>query len=102
MAGIAPTSGIGGGWMGRAVSAGPPAKAPGGGDFAQMLKGRLEEVDGKQQESYTAIKELISGKTDNVLPVINAVAKADLSFKLLMGVRNKVVEAYKQTMSMQV
>jgi flagellar hook-basal body complex protein FliE len=48
------------------------------------------------------MKDLIAGKTEDVLPVVNAVAKADLSFKLLMGVRNKVIEAYKQTMNMQV
>jgi flagellar hook-basal body complex protein FliE len=30
------------------------------------------------------------------------VAKADLSFKLLMAVRNKVIEAYKQTINMQI
>jgi flagellar hook-basal body complex protein FliE len=27
-------------------------------------------------------------------------SKADLSFKLLLGVRNKVIEAYKQTLNM--
>jgi len=71
-------------------------------DFGQLLKTYLGEVDGKQQASYAAIRDLIAGKTDNVLPVVTAVAKADLSFKLLMGVRNKVIEAYKQTMNMQV
>jgi flagellar hook-basal body complex protein FliE len=36
------------------------------------------------------------------VPVVAAVAKADMSFKLLMGVRNKVIEAYRQTMNMQI
>ena len=47
-------------------------------------------------------QELLTGKSEDVLPVVTAVAKADLSFKLLMGIRNKVVEAYKQTMNMQI
>jgi flagellar hook-basal body complex protein FliE len=71
-------------------------------DFAQVLKSYVGAVDQKQQASYAAIKDLIAGKTDNVLPAVHAMAKADLSFKLLMGVRNKVIEAYKQTMNMQV
>jgi|GEM_PF-542953 len=72
------------------------------GDFARMLRTYVENVDNRQQASYEAIRDMVSGRTENVLPVVNAVAKADLSFKLLMGVRNKVVEAYKQTMNMQV
>jgi len=34
--------------------------------------------------------------------VVASVAKADMSFKLLVGVRDKLVEAYKETMKMQV
>jgi len=48
-----------------------------------------------------AIRDLVTGKTQDILPVVQAVAKADLSFKLLVGVRNKVIEAYRQTMNMQ-
>ena len=70
--------------------------------FANMLSNYVGEVDNRQQASYEAIKDLIAGRSQDVLPVVNAVAKADLSFKLLMGVRNKVIEAYKQTMNMQV
>ena len=55
-----------------------------------------------QTAAANAAQDLLTGKTDDVLPVVQAMAKADLSFKLLMGVRNKVIEAYKQTMNMQV
>jgi flagellar hook-basal body complex protein FliE len=88
-----------------------PMGAPGGAEkagvagdsnFARTLRDVVQDVDSRQQASYDAIKDMISGRTENVLPVVNAVAKADLSFKLLMGVRNKVIEAYKQTMNMQV
>ena len=52
--------------------------------------------------SNASIQDLLSGKTQSILPTVAAVAKADMSFKLLIGVRNKVIEAYKQTMNMQV
>ena len=70
--------------------------------FGQTLHDCLQKVDAEQQSSATAIQDLLAGKTEDVLPVVSAVAKADLSFKLLIGVRNKVVEAYKQTLNMQV
>jgi len=103
MAGINPTSGVRPPMMPAGLTA-PAQQRPAEAktSFSQMLKTYVGEVDGKQQASYEAMKDLIAGKTEDVLPVVNAVAKADLSFKLLMGVRNKVIEAYKQTMNMQV
>jgi flagellar hook-basal body complex protein FliE len=72
------------------------------GDFGEALKGVIDKVDKDHRTSASAIQDLISGKTDDILPVVQEVAKADLSFKLLIGVRNKVIEAYQQTMRMQV
>jgi flagellar hook-basal body complex protein FliE len=62
----------------------------------------ISKVDGLQQASDMSIKDLISGKNEDITSVVSAVAKADLSFKLLVGVRNKIIEAYKQTMNMSV
>lgn len=61
----------------------------------------LSEVNETQQGSEASIKDLLSGNNEDVTSVVSAVAKADMSFKLLVGVRNKLVEAYKQTMNMQ-
>ena len=103
MAGINPTSGIRPPMMPNLTGAQPPrVGAQTKGDFAKMLKTYVEQVEHKQQASYEAVKDFIAGKRQDVLPVVNAVAQADMSFKLLMGVRNKVIEAYKQTMNMQV
>lgn len=71
-------------------------------DFGEMLKGYVGQVEKDQQASAEAVRDLLTGKSQDVLPVVAAVAKADMSFKLLVGVRNKVIEAYKQTMNMQV
>ncbi len=72
-----------------------------GSNFSKTLMDVINDVDAKQQSSQMAITDLLSGKTQDVLPVVMAVAKADMSFKLLIGVRNKVIEAYQQTMNMQ-
>ena len=59
-------------------------------------------VDQDQNATAASIQDLLSGKSRDILPVVAAAAKADMSFKLLIGVRNKLIEAYKQTMNMQI
>lgn len=72
-------------------------------DFADTVKAvgkYLSKVDDLQQSSNTLIKDLLAGKNEDITSVVSAMAKADISFKLLVGVRNKLIEAYKQTMNM--
>lgn len=101
MAGINPISGIGSiGGVGGISPVSRQGKA-GAGDFANALKGYVNQVDSQQQGAALAVRDLVAGKT-GILPVVSEVAKADMSFKLLVGVRNKVIDAYKQTLNMQV
>lgn len=86
-------------------AAGPAAQKPAGENspFAKTVKaveGQLNKVDQLQKASDTSIQELLSGKNEDITSVVSTVAKADMSFKLLVGVRNKLVEAYKETMNM--
>jgi len=83
------------------------ALAGAGGDkkseFANTIKAvekYISNVDELQKSSDTSIMDLLSGKSEDITSVVSAVAKADVSFKLLVGVRNKLIEAYKQTMNM--
>lgn len=75
----------------------------GGGGFTEAVKAAdnfISKVDMLQQSSDASIQELLSGKNQDITSVVSAVAKADMSFKLLVGVRNKLIEAYKKTMNM--
>jgi flagellar hook-basal body complex protein FliE len=58
--------------------------------------GSIQEVNGMQQDAEKAINTLMTG--GDVLPaeVLTSVQKADLSLKLLMQVRNKLVAAYQE------
>ena len=72
-------------------------------DFLNAIEaaGRyVSKVDDLQQASDTSIQDLLTGKNNDITAVVSAVAKADVSFKVLVGVRNKLIEAYKQTMNM--
>ncbi len=67
---------------------------------AKAIEKYISKVDEIQQSSDMSIKDLLSGKNEDFISVVSAAAKADMSFKLLVGVRNKLIEAYKQTMNM--
>ena len=66
------------------------------------IKQQISNVDGLQKEADQSITDLLTGKNDDITSVVSSVAKADMSFKLLIGVRNKLIEAYKQTMQMSI
>lgn len=70
-------------------------------DFGDIVKQCMEKTEQDQQASETAVKDMLTGKNADINSVVAQVAKADMSFKLLVGVRNKIIEAYKQTMQMQ-
>ena len=73
-------------------------------DFADTVKAveqYLSKVDDLQNSSDISIKDFMSGKSEDITSMVAAMAKADMSFKLLVGVRNKLIEAYKRTMNMQ-
>lgn len=71
------------------------------GDFSKAIQKSLASVNQDQQEANTSIVDLLSGKEQDVNTVVASMAKADMSFKMLVGVRNKLVEAYKETMRTQ-
>lgn len=90
----------------QAENAGVPKPAlrdGGGSDFLNAIEaaGRyVSKVDDLQQTADASIQDLLTGKNNDITSVVSAVAKADVSFKVLVGVRNKLIEAYKQTMNM--
>ena len=71
-------------------------------DFGKAIGKSMQKVNKQQCDADASIVDLLSGKNEDVNSVIASVAKADMSFKLLVGVRNKLVEAYKETMKMSV
>ncbi len=64
--------------------------------FAEILKNSIQEVNALQKEADSAVQELVQAKTENVSEVLTAVEKADLAFRALMQVRNKLIEAYEE------
>ncbi len=70
--------------------------------FADTLKQAAQDVNSLQSEATKAIEGLVTGEATDLHEVMIAVEKAKTSFELLMEVRNKTIEAYREIMRMQV
>jgi flagellar hook-basal body complex protein FliE len=81
-----------------AGAAAPEGKA----SFGEVLKDSLAQVNSLQHEADAAIQSLATGGTATLHDTMLAVQKAELSFRLMMQVRNKIVEAYQEVLRMQV
>ncbi len=71
-------------------------------NFADTLKDAIGNVNELQKASDRGIQELATGKTDNVADVMIASEKADIALKVMVQVRNKIIDAYQEIMKMQV
>jgi flagellar hook-basal body complex protein FliE len=88
-------------------NAGAPASTPAinepkGGGFLETLQRSMEEVNVDQVAADNSIKDLVAGKSKNIHETMLQIQKADLSLKTMMQVRNKILEAYKEIIRMQV
>ncbi|HOM99903.1 MAG TPA: flagellar hook-basal body complex protein FliE [Acidobacteriota bacterium] len=71
-------------------------------DFKQLLSEAIREVDQAQKISDQQVEQMISGEIQDVHAAMIALQKADLSFQMMMQVRNKLIDAYQEVMRMQV
>jgi flagellar hook-basal body complex protein FliE len=78
------------------------AGTPSAGGFADVLKKSLDEVNQLQLDAEKAVNALATGKNDNVAEVMTAVQKADLAFKTMLQIRNKLLDAYNQVQQMRI
>ncbi len=72
------------------------------GNFASLMKHYVAEVNTESKAASKAGVNLALGKSENVSETLLAIQKAELSFQLMLGVRNKLVDAYREVMRMQV
>ncbi len=86
----------------RPPEAQPQPGSTGQGSFAQVLEDSLLEVNRMQQKADAAITALARGEGASLHETMIAMEQADVSFRLMMQVRNKIVEAYQEIMRMQV
>jgi len=70
--------------------------------FSNMLKESVEKVNALQKQADVAINDLVVGNSKDIVQTIIMMEKADVSFRLMTQVRNKIMQAYEEIMRMQV
>ena len=74
----------------------------GGPSFKDMLVDSIQEVNTAQLEADKAVENLFTGGDANPAEVLTAVQKADLAFRMMMQVRNKLVQAYQEVKDIRI
>ncbi|MBI9085888.1 MAG: flagellar hook-basal body complex protein FliE [Desulfobacterales bacterium] len=70
--------------------------------FGEMLGKAIETVNQHHLEADQASVDLATGRSSDVHHAMIAIEKADVSFRMLMQVRNKIVSAYETVMRTQI
>lgn len=79
---------------------GPSDTAPT--SFADTLNQAIQSVNQLQKTADKGAQDLATGRTENVADVMISAEKADIALKLMVQVRNKIIDAYQEIMKMQV
>jgi flagellar hook-basal body complex protein FliE len=69
--------------------------------FGDVLKDAISTVNELQKQSDQEIQKYMTGESQDLHTTVIAMQKADLSFQMMMQVRNKIVQAYQEIMRMQ-
>jgi flagellar hook-basal body complex protein FliE len=72
------------------------------GAFRDMLMQNLAKVNELQQDATKAIEDLHAGRRDDLEGVLMATQKADTAFRMLLQVRNKVLDVYQELKQLRV
>ena len=69
--------------------------------FREMLHSAIDDINQIQGQAESKVAGVLNGSGTDVHSAMIAVEKADLSFQLMMQVRNKIVSAYEEISRMQ-
>ena len=70
--------------------------------FADLLTDQVRDVNTMQTDANSMVHSLLTGGDVSEAVVLTAVQKADLAFRMLLQVRNKLIEAYREVQQIQI
>lgn len=73
-----------------------------GKDFSQVMQDAIKEINQLQTNADQAIAKVQMDSTANIHEAMVALEQAGISFRAMMTVRNKILDAYQEVMRMQV
>lgn len=70
--------------------------------FGDVLKDSIKKVGEIEKEADQEVQKLATMESGDIVNTMMAIEKADMSFQMMMQVRNKIIDAYQEIMKMQV
>jgi flagellar hook-basal body complex protein FliE len=70
--------------------------------FGDILKDSIQKVGELEKQADTEVEKLAKMEGQDIHSTMIAIEKADISFQLMMQVRNKIINAYEEMMRIQV
>jgi flagellar hook-basal body complex protein FliE len=80
----------------------PASEQQGGGAFHGVLRDAIASINDIQQGANQAVEALATGQSQNIHQAMIALQQADISFQLMMQIRNKLITAYEEIQRMQI
>lgn len=71
-------------------------------DFMAALKSSIDELNAQQKTSEEALSDIATGQIKDLHQAGIAIGKAESSMKIMLEVRNKAINAYKEILRTQV
>ncbi len=78
------------------------SEAGGTKSFGEFIKEMVNETNAAHLHSDAKVNDVAAGRSKDLHGAVLALEKADIQFRMLTQVRNKVIEAYREIMRMQV
>lgn len=84
------------------LAANSPNLAAGSTDFSNLLTQGIGEVNSLQSQANQAVNEMLAGGDVQPAEVYTSIQKADMAFRMLLQVRNKLMQAYEEVNSIRI
>lgn len=78
------------------------SEAGGAKTFGEFIKEMVNDTNAAHLQADAKMQDVAAGRNKDLHGAVLAMEKADIQFRMLTQVRNKVIEAYREIMRMQV
>ncbi len=70
--------------------------------FKETLTDSIKKVNELQVKAQQAMENLATGRSQNIQETMIAIEQAEIAFKMMVQVRNKIISSYHEIMRMSV
>lgn len=71
-------------------------------NFADTVEDFINTVNKDKKEAADIAEKIVQGESDNITEAMAKMEKADLSFDLMLKIRNKLINSYDEIKRMQI